>query len=603
MTNIKKRVPGLSPFIVVGVLLVLVPIFVIMTMDSIRVQNTRIVEKLIGKGTFLMRAFEAGSRTGMMTMSWGGARVQSLLVETSYQPGVRYMMITDDKGSILAHSDPELRGTLYAAMPDIASMEEKSGVLHRELVKEDGTKVFEVFKVFTPARRMAGLGPGSRMCRMMEAPEVSGSKRKGPRRHHKGDGDWFRAYFSDHSAGECPALGRQFIFAGLDMESAEFGKQQYLNHVVLTGAGLFLIGCFGIVGLFVLQGYRSTRSSLSRVRAFSNKVVETMPAGLISVNLALEVTSCNSGALSILDGAEGTALEPVVPQALLEVAETVKQRGETVEREVALTSLSGNPLLLDVTASPIPGDQGEVSGVLLLFRDLTELRTLKMEIERSRRLAAVGKLAAGVAHEIRNPLSSIKGFATYFRERYKDVGEDREIADIMVHEVERLNRSITQLLEFAKPVAVVAKEVDIEALVVHSIKLVENDLKNKGITARRSVDTGLTRVTTDPDRLNQILLNLYLNAVQAMDEGGELSVGVATSDRHLLMEVKDTGKGIAPSAMDHIFDPYYTTRAEGTGLGLAMVHRAVEAMGGEIRVESREGKGTVFFLKLPCKDD
>ncbi len=600
--NIKKRVPGLSPLIVAGVLLVLVPIFVIMTMDSIREQNTRIVEKLIGKGTFLMRAFEAGSRTGMMTMSWGVARVQNLLVETAYQPGVRFMMITDDKGTILAHSDPELRGTRYAAMPKVAAMDEKSGVLHRELVKEDGSKVFEVFKVFTPARRMTGARAGRRMCRMMAEPSDPGSKRERPGRHHGADGDWFRAHFSDHTVGECPALGRQFIFAGLDMESAEFGKQQYLNHVVLTGAGLFLIGCFGIVGLFVFQGYRSTRSSLSRVRAFSNKVVETMPAGLISVNLALEVTSCNSGALSILDGAEETTLGPVVPPALLAVAETVKQRGEKVEREVALTSPSGHPLLLDVTASPIPDDQGKVSGVLLLFRDLTELRTLKMEIERSRRLAAVGKLAAGVAHEIRNPLSSIKGFATYFRERYKDVAEDREIADIMVHEVERLNRSITQLLEFAKPVAVVAKEVDIEALVVHSLKLVENDLKNKGITVNRSVDTDRKRVTTDPDRLNQILLNLYLNAVQAMDRGGELDVRVTTTDRHLLMEVGDTGKGIAPSAMDHIFDPYYTTRAEGTGLGLAMVHRAVEAMDGEIRAESREGKGTVFFLKLPCKD-
>ncbi|MCP4120104.1 MAG: PAS domain-containing protein [Desulfobacteraceae bacterium] len=594
MTNKKKSVPGLSPFIVAGVLLVLVPIFGIMTMDSIREQNSRIVEKLIGKGTFLMRAFEAGSRTGMMTMSWGVARVQSLLVETAHQPGVRYMMITDDKGTILAHSDPEQQGARCTAMPEISAMDETSGIRHRELVKEGGTKVFEVFKVFTPARRMPGPGPGRKMCRMME---------ERPRRHHGGGGDWFSAHFSDHSAGECPARGRQFIFAGLDMESAEFGKQQYLNHVVLTGAGLFLIGCFGIVGLFVLQGYRSTRSSLTRVRAFSNKVVETMPAGLISVNLDLEVTSCNSGALSILYGAEGPAVAPVVPGLLLAVAETVKQGGETVEREVALTSPSNHPLLLDVTASPIPDDQGKVSGVLLLFRDLTELRTLKTEIERSRRLAAVGKLAAGVAHEIRNPLSSIKGFATYFRERYKDVAEDREIADIMVHEVERLNRSITQLLEFAKPVPVVAKAVNLSELVAHSLKLVESDLKNKGITAEQAVDTDREHVTTDPDRLNQILLNLYLNAVQAMDTGGKLSVVAATSDRHLLMEVRDTGKGIAPSAMDHIFDPYYTTRAEGTGLGLAMVHRAVEALDGEIRVESREGKGTVFFLKLPLKDD
>lgn len=597
MKTKKKRVPGISPFIVAGVLMILVPIFVIMTMDSIREQNLRIVEKLTGKGTFLIRAFEAGTRTGMMTKSWGGERVQNLLTETAYQPEVSYIMITAADGTILAHSDSKKTGTVYGAMPDISSMDDDSGVSHREVISSDGSKIFEVFKVFTPARRMFGKGSGRMMKRMMGEPSFHAREGQEPRRHHSGKEDWFRDHFFSCPE-NCREQGRQFIFAGLELEGAESGKQQYLNHVIINGAVLLLFGSFGIVGLFVIQGYRSARSSLYLVRAFSNKVVETMPAGLIAVNLELEVTSCNREAILILGG-DGTLL----PGEFLEMAKTMKEKNEKIARELALGSLSGASLLLDVSASPILDDHGEASGYLFLFRDLTEFKELKIEVERSRRLAAVGKFAAGVAHEIRNPLSSIKGFATYFQERYRDVPEDLEIAGIMVHEVERLNRSITQLLEFAKPIPIVPKEVDLKEFIAHSIKLVEHDLVNKGIGVKRSLPRDISTVTIDPDKLNQILLNLYLNAIQAMEKGGELEVKVNLFHGDLLLEVKDTGKGIKPSDLDRIFDPYFTTRAEGTGLGLAMVHRAVEAMDGEIRVESLEGRGTTFFLKLPCMEN
>jgi len=436
------------------------------------------------------------------------------------------------------------------------------------------------------------------MKRMMGEPSFHAREGEDKRLHHPGKEDWFRDHFFSCPE-NCREQGRQFIFAGLALEGSEHGKQQYLNHVIINGVVLFFFGCFGIVGLFVLQGYRAARSSLYMVRAFSNKVVETMPAGLIAVNFDLEVTSCNREAILILGGDGGTLL----PTEFLEMAKTMKEKNEKIARELALKSLSGASLLLDVSASPILDDHGDASGYLFLFRDLTEFKELKIEVERSRRLAAVGKFAAGVAHEIRNPLSSIKGFATYFKERYKNVPEDLEIADIMVHEVERLNRSITQLLEFAKPIPIVPKKVDLNELIAHSIKLVEHDLVNKGIGVKRSLPRDISTVTIDPDKLNQILLNLYLNAIQAMEKGGELEIRVNIFHGDLLLEIKDTGKGITPSDLDRIFDPYFTTRAEGTGLGLAMVHRAVEAMDGEIRVESLEGRGTTFFLKLPCMEN
>lgn len=259
-------------------------------------------------------------------------------------------------------------------------------------------------------------------------------------------------------------------------------------------------------------------------------------------------------------------------------------------------------LLLEIKASPIWDDEKlEINGYLFLFQDLTELRELKSEIDRSRRLASVGKLAAGVAHEIRNPLSSIKGFATYFRERYSDVDDDREVADVMIQEVERLNRAVTQLLELSRPLAVTSTEVDIKDALYHSIKLLEHDLRERSIRVDLDVTMADRDIITDPDRLNQILLNLYLNAMQAMEQSGVLSIRArdVEAENAVMLEVSDTGKGIAPEDLEHIFDPYFTNRPGGTGLGLAMVHRAIEALGAEIRVESEQGRGTSFFIKLP----
>jgi two-component system, NtrC family, sensor histidine kinase HydH len=238
----------------------------------------------------------------------------------------------------------------------------------------------------------------------------------------------------------------------------------------------------------------------------------------------------------------------------------------------------------------------------MLFKDLTEVRRLEKEIERSRRLAAIGKLAAGVAHEIRNPLSSIKGFATYFKEKFRDGDEDTKTADIMIYEVERLNRAVTQLLDFARPITVDLTDVSPENLITHSLRLVEQDLKNKQIQSRAAIRTGRKTIRTDQDRMNQVLLNLYLNAIEAVDVGGQLTVTISDTDDDQLVaiDVTDNGRGISDTDMEQIFDPYFTTRNTGTGLGLAIVYKLIETLGGTISVSSRQGQGTTVHLLIPC---
>jgi len=274
-----------------------------------------------------------------------------------------------------------------------------------------------------------------------------------------------------------------------------------------------------------------------------------------------------------------------------------------IERE-ADVRIGEKMIPMEIIAAALRDDSGDSPGKILLFRDISELRRLQEEVERNRRLASLGSLAAGIAHEIRNPLSSIKGFATYFKERYRQNAEDGRIADVMVNEVERLNRVIGQLLEFSRPVNLQRRESALPELVRRAITVIEPETGKAAVRIRMEVEPDAPPVRVDPDRFHQVLLNLLLNAVQAMEGGGTLTVSAGPAgEGRVRIAVSDTGKGIASGDMNRIFDPYFTTRPTGTGLGMAIVHKIVEAHGGEIRVESEPGRGTTASVFLPTGEE
>jgi two-component system sensor histidine kinase HydH len=223
---------------------------------------------------------------------------------------------------------------------------------------------------------------------------------------------------------------------------------------------------------------------------------------------------------------------------------------------------------------------------------------LEREVARQERMAALGTLAAGVAHEIRNPLSSIKGFATYFGAKFESGTQDHALAEVMIGEVDRLNRVVTELLELTHPSELRLAPVRVADLVQHALKLVENDCQSKGIAVQTRV-AQLEPVNLDADRMLQILLNLFLNAIQAMPKGGTLTVSAQRVRDRLELSVADTGHGIQAQDLDRIFDPYFTTKNQGTGLGLATVRTMVEAHGGTVRVVSEPDLGTQVILDLP----
>ncbi|MGD8665747.1 MAG: ATP-binding protein [Desulfobacterales bacterium] len=569
-----------------GAVAVLLPVVVFITLENINRQKEKSIHLLLEKGAALIRSFEAGTRTGMMGRQWGGFQLQQLLAETAQQPDIVYLMVADENGKAVAHSNPEQIGRIYGSGLDLKKISGANNLQWRQISGPSGQNVFEVYRKFIPTGPPRGMG-------MM-------------RRHH---GMMGRQWQSEGQENEKIAELAQIIFVGLDMRPIEEARKEDVRHAVIMGAILLLVGFAGFTLLFLVQSYRTTRTSLSRIKAFSDNVVENVPIGLLALDHQGKIAAFNRGAEAILQCSApevmGQAASNCLPAELLKEINHSQTHDDIIEKEIEYTTAEGKTIPLEIGASSIKDENNDFVGNVLLFKDLSEVRALRQEIARSQRLATVGRLAAGVAHEIRNPLSSIKGFATYFKERYPDRPQDQQTATIMIQEVDRLNRVVGQLLEFSSPIVIKPQKVSLPSFVADSIKLIEDRATQKNISIHIRNNARVDDARIDPDRLNQVLLNLYLNAVDSMESGGELRVEISADgqDRDIVIQVSDTGSGISSEDKTKIFEPYFTTKSTGTGLGLAIAHNIIEAMGGKITVKSEKRVGTTFTVAVPNSEE
>ena len=240
-----------------------------------------------------------------------------------------------------------------------------------------------------------------------------------------------------------------------------------------------------------------------------------------------------------------------------------------------------------------------------LFMQLRRARERVREAEeamrRAEKLSAMGKLAAGIAHEIRNPLASMSGSIQMLRDELELSQENRRLMDIILRESERLNRLITDFLDYARPYNPEKKEIDFSCVVAETLDVFEKGLsKDQSIKVQKEIKSGV-KVFGEHERLKEVLWNLFNNAVQSMHAGGNLAISLDTYGSMAKVVVRDSGEGIDAKDLNRVFEPFFTTKTYGTGLGLATVYRIVEAHGGNIRVDSENGKGTVFTVMLPLK--
>lgn len=243
-----------------------------------------------------------------------------------------------------------------------------------------------------------------------------------------------------------------------------------------------------------------------------------------------------------------------------------------------------------------------MEGVIVLVRDITEIRALEFIAKRTDRMKELGEMAASVAHEIRNPLGGIKGFASLLMRDLENNPESKRFAEYIIQGADTLNRLVTSILDYSKPIDLKRQQIHIQ----HTIKEVVETAKadpslSKGIDYAFDMPEEEITIPADHDHLKNAFLNLIVNAVQAMPNGGTLDIIISSEEDFLTIEFKDTGVGIPKDHLARLFAPFFTTKAEGHGFGLPEVLKTVQAHGGDIKVESELGAGSSFFVKLPTK--
>ena len=269
--------------------------------------------------------------------------------------------------------------------------------------------------------------------------------------------------------------------------------------------------------------------------------------------------------------------------------------------EVEVVTRMGETRTATVSVSPLHGVEGEILGVLGIARDVTETKKLEQQIRNSEKLASVGKLAAGVAHEINNPLGGILNCLYNLRKGTLSPARQAEYCASMEDGVRRVQKIVRQLLDFSQQHEPEFSPTEINQIVDRVLVLTTHLFAPNRIVLQTVLRPGLPHLLVDRHMIEQVLMNLILNAVQAMKDGGELTIRTSVAEGVCLVEVRDTGSGIPPAVLPRIFDPFFTTKSEGegTGLGLSVSLGIVERHGGKILVESEVGKGTIFTLCLP----
>ncbi len=375
-----------------------------------------------------------------------------------------------------------------------------------------------------------------------------------------------------------------------------------------------LLGGTAIASLSILQHYRNTQRDLSRVQVLSRDILENMVRGIVTFDLGGEITVANSSSRQMLelpsDGSPQNlaGLRAHHPE-LGNLIQTAIERDNYVQDvDIQHLAPSKGKIWLRVTTWPLVVGRQQKAGVVVLLKDVTRVLTIEKQLRRLDRLAATETLAAGVAHEIRNPLTAIDLNLRLLRDEVlpqaRNPAEIDAYFEILTEETGRLNRITEEFLVFSRPTALPKRNFSIAEVAAHVLRLIESEGREKNIRFDQSIAPDLPMVCGDPERLEQVFLNLFVNAMQAMPQGGVIQI-LAESTRSggevaVEVSITDQGPGVPEQHLSRLFDPYFTTKPEGTGLGLAIAHRIVTDHEGDITVENAPSGGATVKISLPA---
>ncbi len=354
----------------------------------------------------------------------------------------------------------------------------------------------------------------------------------------------------------------------------------------------------------ISQSVNNLAQALRETRTLNDLIIENAADGVIAIDRQGDVTTMNPAA-EVITGYQRHELVGQPYSMLFDntqfyspVLDTLEHGTEHVALEISFPGRD-RTIEISVTTSRIHNTHGEMIGALVIFSDLTARKETQRRMAQAERLATLGELMAGVAHEVRNPLTAIRGYVQILRQQTTDPIH-QEYLSVVLKEIDSINKVIQQLLDFSRPRHSQWQQVSLNALVEETLVLVQT----AGVQARvdfiSELDNELSPISADRELLKQVLLNILINAVQAISARGKIRIRTwQYSDSQLAISIEDNGCGIDLSLQKKIFDPFFTTKASGTGLGLALSQRIINAHQGDIRVTSLPGYGATFTLILP----
>lgn len=358
--------------------------------------------------------------------------------------------------------------------------------------------------------------------------------------------------------------------------------------------------------------------ALSALASYTDDILRSIAAGVFTIDRDGRVLTWNKAAedimhvptvkavgLHLLELLDAAGFSENDKNCLLSVVDAVVRTGESyLGYKQQFHPISGSTLYLNLSIAQLRDRSGDTLGVVIIVEDVTKQAQMENEMVRIAELASIGQLAATIAHELRNPLSSIKGAAQYLRNEYADHTAVCEFLDIIVDEVNVLNRVTTEFLDFARPVKLNLHDADLNDILFRTLQFMDVEITRQKVQVVQDFSYDIPTIKVDDRQLEQVFRNLILNALQAMPTGGTITLHTDVVRDNIRVAIIDSGIGIPPDQLDRIFVPFFTTKTKGTGLGLSIVKKIVENHGGSISVESTVGKGTTFEILLPvtgCK--
>jgi PAS domain S-box-containing protein len=465
--------------------------------------------------------------------------------------GIEYILLQDDRG-IIAASKTITEMTSIAEDNFLSSAFEKDSVFSREADFE-GHKVFEVVKPFYVEGDKIGL---------------------------------FRL--------------------GLSMNQMDALESRMIRRGIILSVVLFVIAVIVISTIFVSQNLATVKEEYERVQTYSGNIIQNMNDALVTTDKNGSVTIFNKNAEILFGLKEPEILRKnlvnVLGKEFQFLGETLNEKGDINNIEVEYTDSNEYNKILLVSTTKAYNKTGVLDSFTIVFKDITGVRNMEKQVQQHEKMVAMGELASGVAHEIRNPLNAISMIAQRYKKEFKpdgNPGEYNSMTEVLLTETKRVNNIIQQFLRFARPPKLNKSKVKINELVKDIFALVEPQCKSKGLLFEVKCDCEET-VNLDIDLMKQVLLNILQNSIDAADKG-KITAMVFKKYDMIIFEISDTGMGIPEEKLEKIFNLYFTTKPKGTGMGLSIVQQIVSQHNGNVKVESKPGVGTKFIIEIPVE--